>query len=321
MTDHNSSSLQRIEAGLEGMRIASAASEDHTAISTFNEEDPDGLSDIEEDSGASSESEIAAARNPSVPLQQAPEKQNTDVATVRGDLNVQSPSWLKPIVTMPSLDFEANVQKIDPSMHAEFAEIIFSNCRVACFDFYHANRLWRTKYDGADGINEPKLFELDKGGFPKSAGDLSLRDWLVKIQRASARTNAADTFYASYVCDFMGTYSTFSAIMGIQLLLDPWGRLRIGSVEEFLLLSLRLCRHIHGWDSFGRLKVLWEELHRPSADVAEAGLKLDFERLKPPPEKLRPTAPMVSSYVPLKRSVDDGPLLEDIPKAASKQRK
>ena len=283
MTDLDSSSLQRIEAGLEGMRIASAASEDHTAISAFNEEDPDGLSDIEEDSGVSSESEIATARIPSVPLRQAPEKQNTDVATA------QSPSWLKPIVTMPSLDFEANVQKIDPSMHAKFAEIIFSNCRVACFDFYHANGLWRTKY-GREDINEPKLFQLDKGGFPKSAGDLSLRDWLVKIQRASARLNEADTIHASDLYDFMGSPDIFRGITRIQLLLDPWGRLHIGSVEECLLLSLRLCRHINGWDSFGRLKVLWEELHRPSVDVAEAGLKLDFERLKPAPEKLRPRA-------------------------------
>lgn len=301
MTDHDSSSLQRIEAGLEGMRITSTASEDHTAISASNEEDPDGLSDIEEDSGVSSESEIATARNPSVPLQQAPEKQNTDVATVRRDPNAESPSWLKPIVTMPSLDFEANVQKIDPSMHAEFAEIIFSNCRVACFDFYHANGLWRTKY-GREDINEPKLFQLDKGGFPKSAGDLSLRDWLVKIQRASSRLNEADTIYASDLYDFMGERDIFEGVTRIQLLIDPWGRLHIDSVEECLLLSLRICRHINGWDSFGRLKVLWEELHRPSVDAAEAGLKLDFERLKPPPEKLRPTASIVSSQVPLKRS-------------------
>ena len=31
-------------------------------------------------------------------------------------------------------------------------------------------------------------------------------------------------------------------------------------------------------------------MHRPSVDVAEAGLELDFERLKPAPEKLRPRA-------------------------------
>jgi len=154
---------------------------------------------------------------------------------------------------MPSQDFESNVQAIDPSMHPEFAEVIFSNCRVACFDFYRDNGLRRTKY-GRDDIDEPKLFQLDTGGFPKSAGDLTLRDWLVKIQRA-ARWNEDDAIPTSNVYDWLGMGNLFSSMTRLCSLIDPWGRLDNENFEEYLLLSLQICRHMNGWDSFGRLKV------------------------------------------------------------------
>jgi hypothetical protein len=215
------------------------------------------------------------ARNSAAAVQQASAERNT---------TTKSPSWLNPVVTMPSQEFQANVQAIDTSMHQELAEVIFSNCRVACFDFYRANGLWRTRYGRDDGILEPKLFQLDTGGFPKSAGDLTLRDWLVKIQRAFSRINEEDTVHAGDFYDFLGIGDSFRRMTRICSLTNHLGRLDTENFEEYLLISLQICRQINGWDSFGRLKVLWEDLHKRPTDVGESQLKLDLESLKPPPE-------------------------------------
>jgi hypothetical protein len=294
---------------------ASAVSQDHGDSPFSSHDESDSLPEIEEDSDAPSGPEISATRYPPAPLQQESKVQNGEAATVGRASGTQSPSWLKPIVTMPSSVFVENVRKLDPSMHEQLVEIIFSNCRRACFDFYRENRLWRTKYSRGD-VDQPKLFQLDKGGFPESDGDLSLREWLLKLQRAYVRINCEDSFHAGDMYDFLGTCDDlFRSLTRILRLVDPWGRLDVGSVEESLLLSLRLCRHLNGWDAFGRLKVVWEELHKDSADVVEAGFGLNLENLKPPMEKFRPTGVPVSPGVPLKRSADAA-LLEDIPRTA-----
>ena len=185
---------------------------------------------------------------------------------------------------MPSQEFQANVQAIDASMHQELVEVIFSNCRAACFDFYHAHGLWRTKYGRKDRINEPKLFQLSTGEFPMSAGDLTLRDWLVKIQRAFSRINEEDTVHASDFYDFLGIGDSFRRMTRICSLINHFGKLDTENFEEYLLMTLQICRQLNGWDSVGRLKVLWEDLHKKPTDVGESRLKLDLESLMPPPK-------------------------------------
>jgi hypothetical protein len=283
--------------------VASTVSQDRRDASFSSFDESDSLPDIEEDSDAASGSEISATKNPLAPLQQESKVQDGEAATEGRASGTQSPSWLKPIVTMPSSIFVENVRRIDPAMHAQFAEMIFSNCRSACFGFYRENKLWRTKYSHQDN-DQPTLFQLDKGGFPKSEGDLSLRDWLLKIQRAHYRIGLLDSFAVDDVYDFEGTNGLFRELTGITRLIDPWGRLDIDSVEECLLLSIRLCWHIHGWDSFARLKVVWEELHKHFADVEEAGFRLNLENLMPLLEEPRPTGLTVSSGIPLKRRAD-----------------
>jgi hypothetical protein len=102
-------------------------------------------------------SKMSTAKYPSTTVQQASREYN-NTAT-------RSPDWLKPVVMMPSQDFESNAQLVDPFIHPIVAEVIFSNCRAACFDFYRTNGLWRTKYGRGD-IDEPKLFQLVIGDFP-----------------------------------------------------------------------------------------------------------------------------------------------------------
>jgi len=208
------------------------------------------------------------------------------------------------------------MQATDPSMHLELAEVIFSKCRVTCFDFFRENRLWRTRYSLHD-INEPKLFQLNTGGFPKSAGDLTLRDWLVKIKRASDRINEYDTIHDSDIYDFEGSRDIFSGMMRLCSLINS-GKLDIENFEESFLLSLQVCGHLNGWEFFGRLKMLWEELHRPSADIGEAKLELDLERLKPPPGELRLPETSVPYEVFLKESIDPRLLPDFKPQVPSK---
>lgn len=222
-------------------------------------------------SGKTAKSKKSTAKYPSTTLQQASREYN-NTAT-------RSPDWLKPVVMMPSQDFESNTRLVDPSIHPILAEVIFSNCRAACFDFYQTNGLWRTKYGRGD-IDEPKLFQLVTGDFPQSAGDLNLRDWLVKIGRA-ARWNEDDAIGAGDVHDFLGLGDLFSRMSRICSLLDHEGKLDFENFEQNLLTSLELCRQINGWESFGRMKVLWEELHKPSTELnlGSAGLKVGLEKL------------------------------------------
>ena len=220
-------------------------------------------------SGKTAKSKMSTAKYPSTTLQQA-SREYTNTAA-------RSPDWLKPVVMMPSQDFESNARLVDPSLHGILAEVIFSNCRAACFDFYRTNGLWRTKYGRNDSIYEPKLFQLVTGDFPQSAQDLNLRDWLVKIRRA-ARWNENDAIGAGDVHDFLGLGDLFSRMSRICSLLDHEGKLDFENFEQNLLTSLELCRQINGWEYFGRLKVLWEELHKPSTEL-NLGLILNMERL------------------------------------------
>jgi hypothetical protein len=205
----------------------------------------------------------------------------------RSDDRKKSPSWLKPVVMMPSEDFEAIIKAVDPSLHQAFAEVIFSNCRAACFVFYRAQGLWRARYNSYDDNYARKLFQLDRGGFPMAAGDLTLGEWLSKIKRAAARINEIDTFRASDLFDYVETEhgitsDIFKSMSRICSLVVYSGGLDIENFEECLLLSLQLCRHIQGWESFGRLKVLWEVLHRPREEVEETGITIDLDSLMPP---------------------------------------
>jgi hypothetical protein len=203
------------------------------------------------------DSKIPTARSGSTTLQQALREENS--------VTTKSPDWLKPIVTMPSQDFESSARCIDPSEHQAVATLIFSYCEAACFDFYHNHGLWRTKHGREDKADQPKLFQLESGGFPESAGDLSLQDWLVKIQRAFRGIDDNGIVYGD-IHDFLDLGSLFSRAPRICSLLDHEGRLVIEDFEQILLTSLELCRQLNGWNSFRLLQVFWEELHKPSTE-------------------------------------------------------
>jgi hypothetical protein len=130
--------------------------------------------------------------------------------------------------------------------------------------------------------------------------------------------NYSDAVYSSDFYDYF-SIRFWGCEAKVCSIINYCGRLDIKSLEEILLNSLQICGHLNGWDSFGRLQVLWEELHRPP--VGEAKLELDLKKLKPPPEELRPTETSVPDQIPLKRSIDNvSPSEEVISQVSSKRR-
>jgi hypothetical protein len=271
------------------MRIASEDPKDYQAVfnsdKTSRKEAPYDDDDLETLSELS-EQRKSAISNATVAAKLAPEVRITPVIP-----KTASPSWLKPVVMMPSQVFETNLRSIHPSMQAEFVEVITSNCRTALFDFYKAQGLWRSQYGRG---NEPKLFAMENGKLPECAEDLSLREWLLKLQQAYSRLGEMDTFRPTAIYDLPNVNVTIAEMPRIAVLIDPWGRVDLENAEECLLLSLRLCRHINAWDPFGRLKVLWTELHRLPVDIGGSRPNLDFQRLKPLRNDLSPTLKPVS---------------------------
>ena len=220
-----------------------------------------------------------------------------------------SPSWLKPRVMMPSQDFEANVQATMPFLQARFAEIIQANCRVACFDFYNVNKLFRTKYSSRDLSTDPKVFQLDGGGFPSIADNLTLQDWLVRIQRTVTRLNYDDGINTSAFHDWSGMDDILSRAAKICSMIDYRGRLDVEDFEENLLIGLQICRHLNGWMPFGRLKALWEDLHKPFADYGDqidyqtGGLiyEIELQTLLPPAENTTLASEPQGNYSSMER--------------------
>lgn len=203
------------------------------------------------------------------------------------DNTTKSPDWLKPVVNMPSKNFESNIRMIDPSLHQLIAVVIGSNLRATCFEFYESNRLWRTKYHRTDGEHEQKLFEFSGSGeFPKSPTQLTVQEWLMKIQQA-ARWNEPDAIAVGSIHDFKALGNLFQRMTSICSLLDHENNLVCEDFEQNLLTSLEVCRQLNGWNQFRRLQVLWKEFHKPSTEIDFEGLEKILDRLEARFEKAR----------------------------------
>ena len=203
----------------------------------------------------------------------------------------ESPSWLKPAVKLPCLDFEINIARLDPLLQFQLAELVFSHCRAACYGFYNAIGLHPTRYNDSSGQSEqfqldrhplsgPREFKLEL--YPTSPEDLDVSEWLLKMQHLYARIFKDRTINTVHIYDYDSAWGVFQRLTSILLLLDPFGNLNIENAEESLLLTIQLSRHLNAWDSFSKLKILWVELHRPSSIVETVGgLDLDLVRLRP----------------------------------------
>lgn len=191
------------------------------------------------------------------------------------------PEWLVPTRSLPSPEFRRLVEQLDTYEARCLGDTVITNCQSACFHFYQANALWRARYsDSGEG-----LFEIEGTNClraPDSYDDLGLAVWLAKIRHAlSARLNKPDSVTAESVYDWPGYYANGSGFLMIPSIIGPWGHIDLDQFEEGLLNAIQLCRHLQAWDSFGRLKGLWKDLHQWSS-TKDVGYRLSFKKWMQP---------------------------------------
>ncbi|RKL27770.1 hypothetical protein BFJ72_g12898 [Fusarium proliferatum] len=179
--------------------------------------------------------------------------------------------------TLPS-DF---MKHLPSTAHADIADIIFSNCKVACFDFYRVHGLYRTKFGNRDGPFDQKLFQISAlPWFPLTPNDLELHEWTSKFVDAFKRINEPDSFCSSSLREYIP--SIFSHITKITNLVDAWQKVKVNMVEECLVYSLALCWILNGHHSLDRLKALWAVIHQSELR------SIDKAQLMPPPSAYPP---------------------------------
>ncbi|KAJ9625386.1 hypothetical protein H2204_010359 [Knufia peltigerae] len=300
MTSMGNSSLRRIEAGLQEMRfdshkgsesLKSARTNTWTTETTARDDDQDGDVDNEvevDDEDVEDDQKMVPAPSPqSNGHQRKPRSPPTGTAnTPAQDVNSDNgvpfnwPKGLTPAVTLRSPEFVARIESLSTGEQSQLAEIIFANCRTACFDFYRNNALWRAKFATSDTSHDRRLFELDNGTFPKTPNDLDLVQWLLKIRYTTSSIAPPDAVSTMAFWDYNGMHSTFAWSTRIPALIDVFDKIDTDVFEECLLCSIHLCQHLQAWNAAGRLKALWKMIHTSSLPSKEDWWKI-LAKLEP----------------------------------------
>ncbi|KAK6366984.1 uncharacterized protein PV06_02993 [Exophiala oligosperma] len=300
MTSMGNSSLRRIEAGLQEMRfdshkgsesLKSARTNTWTTETTARDDDQDGDVDNEvevDDEDVEDDQRMVPAPSPqSNGHQRKPRSPPTGTAnTPAQDVNSDNgvpfnwPKGLTPAVTLRSPEFVARIESLSTGEQSQLAEIIFANCRTACFDFYRNNALWRAKFATSDTSHDRRLFELDNGTFPKTPNDLDLVQWLLKIRYTTSSIAPPDAVSTMAFWDYNGMHSTFAWSTRIPALIDVFDKIDTDVFEECLLCSIHLCQHLQAWNAAGRLKALWKMIHTSSLPSKEDWWKI-LAKLEP----------------------------------------
>jgi hypothetical protein len=173
------------------------------------------------------------------------------------------------VLDIPTKEIRLILGRLPKAQHVEIAEIIATNCKVAAFQFYRENALWRTKFSPTDKLNDHKLFQLPNGLFPQKPDDLNLRLWIRKIQHASSgqRVNHLDAVSAGAIRDYFSTDRyNFTQALNILKMLDLWSLLSTLEFESSLCYAICWCRQLYASDCEARLESLWVELHPSEID-------------------------------------------------------
>lgn len=185
------------------------------------------------------------------------------------------------MLDIPTKQIGRILTRLPEAQHVEIAEIVAANCKIAAFEIYHENALWRTKFNTEDKPNDPKLFQLPDGEFPQKPEDLGLRLWIRKIQHASSgqRVNHLDAVSVGAIRDYFSRDGYhFSEALNILKMLNPWGLLNALEFESSLCYAISWCRHLYASDCEARLESPWVELH-PSESDEDRELNLDRARV------------------------------------------
>lgn len=255
-----SSSLQRIETGLAAMRVASTLTGDDASA-----EEKDALEKHEATTPipTAQNTKAAVTSHNSPKADTYPPNPNTQKAAA-----ISEPDWILPWlsatpISLPTPGFQ---EKLDSLDQEELGEVLSSNFRAACFEFYSDNAL-RLATSTKD--HKTKIFLRPNGDPPKGPQDFTLRDWATKMHTACYR-QLDDGRVGSVVSADFFEYDetmpsrTLSKIPIIGSAVYPWGSLDTHVFESALLCAIRICRHFQAWDPLARLKRLWTVLHNGS---------------------------------------------------------
>lgn len=134
--------------------------------------------------------------------------------------------------------------------HADIAGIIFSNCKVARFDFYRVYGLYRIKFGNEGGPFDQKLFQISTlSWFPLTHNDFELYEWTSKFVDAFKRINEPDSFCSSSLREHIPSINIFRHITKITNVVDAWQRVKVNMVEDCLVYSLALYWRLNGYHS------------------------------------------------------------------------
>ncbi|OCL12595.1 hypothetical protein AOQ84DRAFT_419184 [Glonium stellatum] len=266
------SSLQRIESGLQSMRLSS--------IQFFEN------SDI----GSSLKPQRALQVEESYDEEESRKDNQSDCAVLQ-----QSPPIQRPHDASEKSASRAVTQRLNTTtlpQQAVIALIIIGNCQNACYQFYRNNALWRTKFSSKDNARAPKLFELPDGQSPSHFECFDLAQWIAKIRHAwLSRHDQLDS------CSYQAVRnpSKFTEAMQkagvVPSLLLPWGGLDTENCEQVLEDAIIFCDHLNAWDSKARLQKLL-------ANIRNTTTELDFNHLNPRSPPTIFTSPAAGSMTP-----------------------
>ncbi|KAH7134131.1 hypothetical protein EDB81DRAFT_803238 [Dactylonectria macrodidyma] len=285
LTSMGNSSLHRIEAGLKELRLKDNSVEVDFSGSVEESGNPTHYSTT---TGAEQDNveDHTLQQPPSIPLNRTSvlHREPPPNATILPfDPRITDPLGIE-VSMQHSKDFLLLIEQLPSTAHADIADVIFSNCKVTCFNFYRLHGLHRTKFGRKDGSHELKLFQISKypERFPETANDLSLEEWTSKLVHAHGRVNEPDTIHASHLDDYIYSTRFFRDIPRITSLVDAWGKVKVDKVERWLVYSLALCQVLKGWDSLDRLKALWAAIHRPETAFINKALLMPPLLAQPP---------------------------------------
>ncbi|MCJ1389949.1 hypothetical protein MMC18_002807 [Xylographa bjoerkii] len=213
-----------------------------------------------------------------------PQKQESEAAQSRNPTSIAPPQHLEAVAQTPSIyqapgacDVVWRLNALNLRQQEEIANLIILNCQMACFEFYTAEALWRTKFS-KDTYAGPKLFDCQDGSSAKYHTDFSLREWISKVRHAwGLRVNDQDT--CRYLAIFNGKdfYDTMSDAGRIPSVLLPWGGVDTDYCGPALEVAIRFHEHLKSCDSQARLKRLLTLVRKPSGDI-------NFTYLHPTPK-------------------------------------
>jgi hypothetical protein len=162
--------------------------------------------------------------------------------------------------------FITNLSNSSPGRQEQVTYLIIDCCRMACYDFYETNALWRTRHSEQDLNVLPRLFEKWENGVLKLPVDYTffeLRQWLNRIRRALARSGHDACPVTAIDSWSRASNQGFDDAERITRMEWPLGGLDVSLCEESLVNARNLCNHLRYWEGAHLLNALHMELLEP----------------------------------------------------------